>query len=66
MGLRAGISDLVVVLDSGKAVFIEVKTPTGKHNENQKKFIDICKQKGWSYFTARNSADVAEYLDGIE
>ena len=37
MGLRAGVSDLVVVLE-GRVIFVEVKTPKGRLSEHQRFF----------------------------
>lgn len=46
-GVPKGFSDLFGVRKSdGRAVFIEVKTPTGKTNEKQHKFIQMMKLNG--------------------
>lgn len=60
MGLRAGISDLVLIGPSGTAYFMEVKTATGKLSEAQRKFMDLCAKRGWNYAVVRS---VEESLD---
>jgi hypothetical protein len=60
MGLRAGISDLVLIGPSGTAYFMEVKTATGKLSEAQRKFMDLCTKRGWHYAVVRS---VEESLD---
>lgn len=54
MGLRAGISDLVLVGKDGRAHFLEVKTEKGKLSESQKRFCDYCQSMGWHYAIARS------------
>lgn len=43
-GVPKGFSDLIAIKD-GKISFIEVKTETGRPSEEQKKFIDVMKNK---------------------
>ncbi len=62
MGLRAGISDLVLVGPDGQAYFLEVKTPGGKLSESQKLFSNLCLAKGWKYAVARSVEDAAELV----
>ena len=46
-GVPAGFSDLFGVrLSDGKAVFIEVKTKSGRVSENQNHFIEVMKNAG--------------------
>lgn len=46
-GVPAGFSDLFGVrLSDGKAVFIEVKTKSGRVSEKQKHFIEVMKNAG--------------------
>lgn len=61
MGLRAGVSDLIVIL-SGKVVFLEVKTEKGKQSEAQKRFEEKVKSLGHEYFIVRSINEVKEAL----
>ncbi|HQO65733.1 MAG TPA: VRR-NUC domain-containing protein [Spirochaetales bacterium] len=54
MGLRSGVSDLVLIGIDGRAYFLEIKTATGKLSESQKKFQALCQAKNWPYAVARS------------
>jgi len=60
MGLRAGISDLVLIGPSGQAHFLEIKTATGRLSESQERFRAMCEKRGWNYAVVRS---VDEALD---
>lgn len=53
-GLPAGFSDLLVICDSGRAGFVEVKTPKGTASEDQLNFIDQMRARGCRAGIARN------------
>jgi hypothetical protein len=53
MGLRAGVSDLVVMHPDGRAHFLEVKTATGVLSPAQIRFAELCIKRGWKYEVAR-------------
>jgi hypothetical protein len=61
MGLRAGASDLVLVLNK-KVVFLEIKTPKGRLSENQKTFKTAVEDLGHLYKVARSVQDVEQLL----
>ncbi len=65
MGMRSGVSDLVVLLPGGKAVFMEVKTATGKQSENQKRFQARVESLGFAYCIARSQQDALSFLRGL-
>lgn len=65
MGLRAGVSDLVVVLKSGHIVFLEVKRPNQKLSPSQKEFQELCLKNNWPYAVVYNSADAVEFLERV-
>jgi len=54
MGLRAGISDLIVMSADGRAHFLEVKTATGVLSPAQIRFSELCIKKGWKYEVCRS------------
>ena len=53
MGLRAGASDLLVVLP-GRVIFMEVKTPTGKQSKSQAIFQSVVEALGHQYALVRS------------
>lgn len=61
MGLRAGASDLVLVL-RGRVVFLEVKMPKGRQSESQKRFQMVVENLGHRYEVARSVYDVERVL----
>ncbi len=63
MGLLAGVSDLVVVLENA-VIFMEVKSESGRQSKNQKWFQSVVEHLGHTYIIVRNVADVERALDG--
>ncbi len=56
-----GIADIVGVLN-GRAVFVEVKTATGKQRDVQKKFQQAVEKAGGIYIVARSPQAAIEGL----
>lgn len=54
MGLRPGVSDLVVMRSDGVACFLEVKTEKGKLSHSQDNFRILCQTRGWPWGIARS------------
>lgn len=52
-GVLAGVSDLIIVSEK-KVFFIEMKTTTGRQNENQKAFQQKLEKLGFLYFICRS------------
>jgi len=65
MGLRAGASDLVLVLRE-KVVFMEVKTEKGRQSESQKRFQMVVEELGHRYEIVRSVYDVERVLNSWE
>jgi len=61
MGLRAGVSDLIVWLGS-RTLYIEVKAPKGKQSDRQKKFQKKCEDSGREYFLVYSVDDVKNII----
>lgn len=61
MGLRAGVSDLVVVLP-WRVIFMEVKTDDGKPSHLQDVFRDRITELGHRYEIVRSVEDVKRVL----
>ena len=61
LGSYKGIPD-ITACKRGIVLFIEVKTPTGKQNENQIKFENDITDAGCFYLVARGYEDVSKYI----
>lgn len=66
-GVPKGFSDLFGFRKSdGKAVFIEVKTPTGKPSEQQKKFLSAVRNAGAIAGICRSVEEAEKLIQGGE
>ncbi len=54
IGLTAGVSDTIVMLPSGKIIFVEFKDEKGRQSEKQKEFETIVTNLGHEYFLIRD------------
>ena len=63
MGMRSGVSDLIVFLPSGEIIFVEVKAPKGKQSDRQKKFEKRVTDYGYKYFLVYSVNDVKNIID---
>lgn len=61
-GMKAGVSDLIVLLPN-RALFIELKTETGKQSDSQKEFEQIVKALGFDYYIIRNLESFQKIID---
>lgn len=61
-GLVAGVSDLIVV-QPNRVIFVEVKTATGRQQQNQKAFEKTVKDLGFEYILVRNLEDFKGYVE---
>lgn len=52
-GMKAGVSDLIVLFPN-RALFIEMKTATGRQSPDQKEFEKDVTALGFEYFLARS------------
>lgn len=50
--------------ETGQAVFIEVKTPTGKATKEQEQFLDVAKSAGCKAGIARSAEEALEIIGG--
>jgi hypothetical protein len=60
MGLRSGMTDLVLIGLDGRAHFLEVKTPTGKLSPAQDGFRKLCSIRHWPWAIARSVQDAVD------
>ena len=71
-GLRAGVSDLVMMVPNGKTVFIEIKlddtllTQKTYQNDAQQAFEKTCNTLGHPYRIARSIEDFADICDEFQ
>lgn len=63
-GLPNGFSDLFGVLPGGKAVFLEIKSPTGKPSPAQTNFLAQAIKTGAAAGVARSFEDVLKIING--
>ena len=61
--LPKGFSDLFCVLPTGRAMFIEVKTKTGKATPAQISFLERMREQGAIAIIARSVEDVVDALN---
>lgn len=61
-GMTPGAADLLVI-HQGTAIFVEVKTPSGKQSKKQKKFEDHCQDCGVPYYVVRSLKDFKEIIE---
>ena len=55
-----GVSDIIVITNGGKAVFLEVKRPKGKQSEDQIEFERLCKKWGAKYHVVTSVDQLSE------
>lgn len=71
-GATAGVSDLILLLPSGKhhALCIEMKTDKGRQSDSQKQWQEAVEEKGYKYVICRTFDDfvkeVTSYLKDAE
>lgn len=66
--IRISLSDRCTLfrVNVGKAVFIEVKTPTGKPSEQQKKFLSAVRNAGAIAGICRSVEEAEKLIQGGE
>lgn len=52
-----GLPDILIIFNGGKAIFLEVKTNTGRLSQNQKQFSLTCVAKDIKYHVVRSIID---------
>lgn len=53
-GMIAGVSDMIYLSPKGIVYFIEIKTPTGNQQDNQKEWEAIITSFGYTYLVIRS------------
>ena len=63
-GSSAGHADLVAYRDR-LAVFVEVKTATGRQSETQTRFADLCQRHRMPYLVVRSAQEAVEGVEAL-
>ena len=63
-GLKSGVSDLIVLFPD-RAIFCEVKTPTGVQSETQKDFQEQVEKLGFEYILVRSLLDFQNKINKL-
>ena len=63
MGLRSGAPDLILFLNDGLLISLEVKVETGKQSKPQVLFEEKIKILGFNYFIVKSVDDVRGVLN---
>lgn len=61
-GVTAGVADLVIMLPTGKAVFVEMKTTKGRQHDSQKIFQAEAERLGFDYLIWRSIDDAHAWI----
>jgi hypothetical protein len=64
-GLRKGVPDLVVLFRGGRSAYIEVKSPKGRIDPEQRKWAEWLKDAGYYHAYVRSVQDVQSILDEV-
>lgn len=62
MGLKAGVSDTIIILPNGKIIFVEFKDPKGKQSDQQKDFENTVTNLGHEYYLIRSFEQFKELI----
>lgn len=61
-----GMADLTLLAKGGKTIFIEVKTPTGKLSEQQKRFKEAVERLGFEYIVMRSKEEAVNLCEQLK
>jgi len=61
-GVKAGVSDLILLIPSGKTYFIEMKITTGVQSDAQKLFQAQIETFGFEYYICYSFADFKQLI----
>ena len=61
LGVAAGVSDIVLIL-FGEVIFIEMKTPKGEQNDEQRIFQERVERRGHKYVILRTLESFQQFI----
>lgn len=64
-GVEAGVADMILIDNGGKAVFIEFKTPKGKQSQHQVAFETAVTNNGNDYYIVRTFEDFVNVVKSV-
>lgn len=62
-GGRAGVADLVLLLDGGRCVFVELKADKNKQRKSQVEFENTVRALGFEYYVWRSVEDAVQFTN---
>ena len=62
MGVRAGVSDLVVLMED-RVIFLEVKSKGGRQTPKQKDFMNAVRTLGFEYYLVKSWEAVQQIIE---
>ena len=62
IGVLAGVSDLIVILPTGRLIFVEVKDDNGKQSDKQRAFELRVDALGYTYAIVRSLEEFKEVI----
>lgn len=65
-GLLSGVSDLIILLNSSKTLFVELKTEKGRQSLNQKRFQKDVEKLGFEYKIWRSLDDAINFVNCLK
>ena len=65
IGMRKGVSDMVLMFPNGVHIYCEFKTEIGKQSDDQKEFEQICKSLGNEYHLIRSLEQFQDVIRSI-
>lgn len=65
MGLTSGVSDTIVILPTGRLIFVEFKNSKGIQSGNQKEFQKRVEKLGYRYLLVRSLEQFKEEIKNI-
>ena len=61
-----GMADLTLFAEGGKTIFVEVKTPTGKLSDQQKRFKKAVERLGFEYIVMRSKEEATALCEHLK
>ena len=63
LGVRPGVSDLTIIIDGGRVLFVELKAPKGSLSKNQEKFLGRVDALGCPTAVCKSLTELQEFIE---